>query len=244
MERILFMVIVGVALVVFGARVMRMGNGRSAPEWWLGAFFAFLGAMAWALPTAAHLGAESSAARLITIVNDLCSSVGLCLLLVFVLKVFRPDSARAWQLGWFVMALNMAAGVHIAWYGLALGLVDGTALIVLSTRGVILAWAFVETAMEAGRARKRVSLGLTDPLVANRFLLWAIWTGVFTALPVVAAGFVASGAITASGPGGEIGPAVRFLLLFMGGAAAIALGAGWLSFFPPRPYRRWIAGEA
>jgi hypothetical protein len=96
--------------------------------------------------------------------------------------------------------------------------------------------------------RRRVALGLADPLVANRFVLWSVWTGAlgFAALLLFA---VRSRAFWLQLHGVDprvVMPAAIPITAALAGIAVVCAGvAVWLAFFPPSSYRRWVrAGVA
>ncbi len=108
-------------------------------------------------------------------------------------------------------------------------------------------WAFVECVSCYRRMRLQANMGLGDPLVRNRFLLWSIWTGSFLRLPIMAVAVRAW--IMATTPAGAQPEAPVLLMLFVRSivvmCALVAACSMWLSFFPPSRYREWIApGEA
>src|SRR5690606_30936279 len=99
-----------------------------------------------------------------------------------------------------------------------------------------LLWGAGEALVYWRRMRRRVALGLADPLVADRFLLWGIGAG-------------------AAGLGSAIGTAVQLVSgrapleqswvtmssSLHGLVAAVAL---WLAFLPPAAYRRRVRARA
>jgi hypothetical protein len=99
------------------------------------------------------------------------------------------------------------------------------------------AWVMIEPLRYYGVMRRRLHLGLAEPLVVNRFLLWGIGSlGRFL--------MVVCGAIPAAFYGDmktEFAPGVvGFTLL---GVALVGLGVAisyWLTFFPSRGYVRFI----
>ena len=106
-------------------------------------------------------------------------------------------------------------------------------------RGLAFPWACFESLRYWLRMRRRLALGLADPVVTNRFALWSLWTGVLAALPIVvlAARAAAYGAV-----GDEraevlraVLPIVRLTILMGVTTAFVCI---WLSFFPPRA---WVA---
>jgi len=106
----------------------------------------------------------------------------------------------------------------------------------------------VESAAYHARMQRRALLFLADPVVTNRFLLWTVWTGGLTLLPVavtavrvmellaaIEAGASLGGALGSSSSGSLL--AIRGVALLVVPVIAVSL---WLSFFPPRGYRDWI----
>ena len=95
-----------------------------------------------------------------------------------------------------------------------------------------LLWGASEALVYWGKMRRRVRLGLADPLLANRFLLWAIGAG--------AAGLgsaIGAGAQLVSGRPPLEQSWVTMSSSLHGLVSAVAL---WLAFVPPAAYRRWV----
>ena len=86
-----------------------------------------------------------------------------------------------------------------------------------------------------GLHRKRIALGIGDPVVANRFLLWGLF-GVF------AVGLSILGALgaTLGDPGNPPLP-IALAVSALGVACA---GSMWLAFFPPAAYLRRVSDRA
>ena len=100
--------------------------------------------------------------------------------------------------------------------------------------------------------RRRCALGMANPVVANRFLLWSLWTGALalqgTAQLALRVGLWATGVGDIVGsvgdPGGLWLPALALIkanIALVGPVAAVSV---WLSFSPPAAYRRWLGGDA
>ncbi|MBW2692671.1 MAG: hypothetical protein JRE57_08555 [Deltaproteobacteria bacterium] len=99
-----------------------------------------------------------------------------------------------------------------------------------------MSWVGVEGFIEYPKARKRVQMGLCDPLVCNRFLLWGI-TGVATA--------IYSWILMHQTTGFESNGSWSIPLDRVNGTIEVATVAlVYLIYFPPRFYQRWIAGAA
>jgi hypothetical protein len=95
-----------------------------------------------------------------------------------------------------------------------------------------LLWGSFEALRYWGMMRRRVRIGLADPVVANRFLLWGI--GAFAAGFGSLVGNVVQ--ITTGVPSTEI-PWVLASSSAHGFVAAVAM---WLAFVPPVAYKRFI----
>lgn len=217
----------------------RHGGG---PESWAGLFF--LG-MALGLPlrmsgvTMIHEGVAGAAwvngaGHVSLFVASIC-------LTLFTWRVFHRDSKAV---RWFVY-LFLAAQVGATVWSLAMGAAhseEGNALVVTNAlRAMPTIWACVESVRYWRGMRRRVELGLGDPVVSNRFALWAVWTGAFASLPTVALTLRLVLPIMLDDLGARslddvadtvLGP-LRALMLVAGVVGIVALV---LSFFPPSWY--------
>jgi hypothetical protein len=142
-----------------------------------------------------------------------------------------------------LIAANVATGLAVLLGGSPVP-VGAVGLAVILVRSASLLWLFLESAGHAQRMRRRVRLGLGDPIVANRFLLWSIWTGALACIPLFVLSLRALGVLVEPVPGEPLPASLRAILAVLAAAGGAALGAGWLAFFPPVSYRRWIATRA
>ena len=113
-------------------------------------------------------------------------------------------------------------------------------LFVNACRTLPFLWALIESLVYRAQMKKRESLGLADPVVTNRFGLFAIWGGALFVLPVAILiirlrlrALGVDGGIAGSIDLGWVMPLVQGLLV---GTGLFAFTALWLSFFPPRFY--------
>ena len=174
-----------------------------------------------------------------------CISVGS--LLLFDWLVFRPASLWAAAITCITLASVIAASsLHLATGEASLGvrMVWGLG------RSISLGWAFGESFRYWRLMRKRLAIGTGDPVVANRFGLWAIWTGAIAILPI--AGLVTR-LIAIVGGGVEpwetgtrivLTPALSVFALLMFVFVAVAGAALWLSFFPTRGHLARVRARA
>jgi hypothetical protein len=95
-----------------------------------------------------------------------------------------------------------------------------------------LAWVSVEGLLEYTRASRRMALGLCDPIVANRFLLWCL-VGVM----MLSSNFAFLPQYIEYEQEAQFSAAMDALV---GGLEIFTIGLIGLVFFPPRWYRRWV----
>jgi hypothetical protein len=98
--------------------------------------------------------------------------------------------------------------------------------------GLPLGWVGVEGLLKHVRARRRTALGLCEPIVSNRFLLWGL------------AGLLLLSSNFASIPQYiEYEHEVQFsgaMDALVGITKILTIGLIWLVFFPPLWHRRWV----
>jgi hypothetical protein len=231
-----FLTFFAVALVVGVRLLLLWWHTRELPELLIGIGVLGIGPVGFGLAVAARLVAESRPGfgALLAGVGALAVAIGAGAKFGFNWRVYHPDS-RA------VRAIPILAGPLL----LATWITDWTAggfvdtdptrpatLIRSCLQIGCLLWGSAEAVRYWAMMRRRVRLGLGDPVVANRFLLWGIGAG--------AAGlgsFIGVAAQIATGtPGAQASWSMMSSSLH-GLIAAIAL---WLAFVPPSFYRRFI----
>lgn len=169
-------------------------------------------------------------------IGNLCYVVAILVYLLFTWQVFRPGSRvaavvacasiLALVVGWsgevFTSDFDFGADRFRApWFWVA-----------FVPRLVCMGWATFEALYEYRRARRRTRLGLSDPLVTNRFLLWGL-AALSEFLIYVA---VMSG-ILRGVPSNFLNGGTALIVSALGMSAAITI---LLAFLPPRAYCRWI----
>jgi hypothetical protein len=166
--------------------------------------------------------------------GKVCGLIALVCQGVFIWKVFRSDAAWAPALVGLCFSLSAAAMVGFWAYGtFSTGLIHMTWFwleLIGRTTGSV--WLVCEAVRYYRLMRRRMHLGLADPVVTNRFLLWGV-AGIFGLLMMM----------TAVPP--VIAPTTTHWLMAWDIALFSAFGIGFciaysLVFFPPAFYLRWI----
>lgn len=165
--------------------------------------------------------------------------LGLCAALAFQWRVFWPG--ERWPL--WLMGLFCAAMV-VGWAGyaqsgvLATGRYEG-AFVWLLYAGMLATnlWVGIEPLVYHAKLRKRVRLGLAEPLVADRFLLWGL--GSLARAAMLLLGPLAELALSRLGAEARLSFSSLTLVLasLLGLATSVAY---WLTFNPTAAYSRWV----
>jgi hypothetical protein len=245
--------------IVIGTRLFRRAQrgSRFGPEFWLACFFVFAAFLGAGLNISVYAGlADPKLAlspqhgALVLAASGLTYCVGTIGLHVFVWLTFRRDSARA--------RAAVAVGSLLVVSAFVLqGLSEGFVVKVFPgvaywafylARVAPYYWLAVESLHFYGLARRRMRVGLVEPLVVNRFLLLGLWAVAWAAM-----GFsdIIARAVYwhVAGPSAELrldtaGPIILTTIAItsaLNGVAAVTLGLG---FFPTRAYRRFIDARA
>ncbi len=168
----------------------------------------------------------------------LCLSAGALTLWAFTWRVFRPDSR--WAAALFSLAACAVVGGFVG-EGLTTGFSGGNFDAVWSQLGVLargcaFLWAAVESFRYFGLLRRRLRVGLADPVLVNRFLLWGIASS--TAFGIYAVALVnLLESPTHDVAAGVFRPAWALLTSVLGITSGVCT---WLAFLAPAPYRRWL----
>jgi hypothetical protein len=229
-----------VASLTVGVRLVRLwSRTRQLPELLIGIGVLGIGPVGFGLATVAELArpAHPEIAAPLVAVALLAVSVGVFAKCVFNWRVYRRDSA--WLAG-----VVSATGVILAacWLAeLADGFHDpyraGRAYFLRSGLQVFcLLWGSAEALVYWRKMRRRLCLGLADPVVTNRFFLWGLGAG---AAGVGSAVGIAAQLVTGLPPL-EL-PWIMLSSSLHGLVAAVAM---WLAFLPTRSYLRFIEARA
>jgi len=242
----------GISLLLFVATTAMVGvrmlllarRTGERPELLMGAGMALVGGIGYpgGILSRFGLGSVGEMNFWLWFFSTACTQVGIALIYAFTWRVFRAKAAWAKLLvigGIGFMGAGLAGMAH------ALVSAPPNADSALVTRGPIFvgmvgyAAGFLWTALEGfhhyGMARRRLALGLTDPIVANRFFLWGFFGLMASSLTAIAA-------VSALLGGKPSGTPVTMLPMGVLGAAAAA--AMYLAFFSPAWYTGWLARHA
>jgi hypothetical protein len=221
---------VGVRLLALAART------REAPELLIGLGVLGIGPVGFGLQTLAGAASHAGAAELLAGVGALATAVGIWAKLAFNWRVYRRQSRWA---ALVALALGLGVAVHLVLQPLrgsfrdAIDDVEMTA-VRGALQAVALVWGSGEAFVYWGRMRRRARIGLADPVLVNRFLMWATSAG--SAGLGTAVGVVAS---LAAGATPMEMPSILVSSSAFGFVAALGM---WLAFAPPAAYRTWVAG--
>jgi len=242
----------GISLLLFvattaivGVRMLLLAwRTGERPELLMGAGMTLVGGIGYPGGIVSRFGIGSVGEMSIPIwfISTVCTQIGATLIYAFTWQVFRAKAT--WAKVLVVTGVGfMVAG--LAGMGHALTTASPTADSALVTRGptfvsmVGYAGCFLWTALEGFHhhrmARRRLALGLTDPIVANRFFLWGFFGLMASVLTAISAITVLLG----GKPSGT--PATMLPMGVLGAAAVIAM---YLAFFSPSWYVGWLRSQA
>jgi len=226
-----------------GIRLLRIGQRtQGTPERIVGFSLFVLGAIAWPLlmVVGAPQPAPAPVLRAAAVVSNVAMGLGWSGVFVFTWHVFRPAEPWARMLAGAGVGLELGAGA--AAVVRALVLPDADALRIPSVPGLLIlggamlshGWSALEAFRYHALLRRRIPLGLADPLVADRFRLWG-WISVS-----------AIGAIAPSTVSVFLGasPHTTFNYGVVAVCGLVCSGTLTLAFLPPAAYVRYVRGAA
>jgi hypothetical protein len=231
-------VALGFAAVVVGVRLLAQANRtRRFPELALGTHMLLL-MLGYAAEFAGIelAGSLGGATVLLRGFGNLCYAASILVILFFNWRVFRPGSRWAALLtGLCVVGLGVGlAGESITgrfdfaparfaapWFWLA-----------FVPRVVCMGWSSGEAFHEHGLARRRQRLGLSEPLVVNRLLLWGL-----ASLSECLIYAMVMTAILRGAPSAFLNGPEALVISALGACAAATI---LLAFLPPKAYHRWL----
>jgi hypothetical protein len=165
--------------------------------------------------------------------------IGVCLYYFFTWRVFRPDAAWGGVLcalgSWLMLGGAGAATGHVELRGnIDAGIRGATGWASLTVGGVLAAYAWntFESFRYFLNARRQLRLGLIEPAVCNRFLLWSMSTGGWLVLAI------AGGVALLAGQNPLQSAGFSFSV---GVAGLVNSACNTLCFMPPQWYLDWLS---
>ncbi|MCG8592450.1 MAG: hypothetical protein MJE66_24425 [Proteobacteria bacterium] len=181
--------------------------------------------------------ANLSYAYALWLLGAFCHNLGVLAILAFILSVFRPH--ETWAKG---LAGTMGA---VLWLSAGADLLSGHPPLnygpyywwTLSVTGTYQLWMSAESLRHYAQGRRRLALGLAQPLVVNRFLLW----GLASLMGTAAIWSVNVPGILTAGEAVMADPATQLSLVVTAAFGMLTVSLYWLTFFPPRWYRKRLS---
>jgi hypothetical protein len=225
--------------IVVGARLLGLAaRTRQLPELVIGAGLLLMAGISYpALTVAQTLGESPGLQTGLTLASSLASLLGQTLIATFNWRVFRSEerwpalltaAIAAWMVSlWLWQAFGPGWGSFARTHQGPWALQQGCSIVTMG-------WGTLESSLYYAKLKRRLSLGLADPLVTDRLRLWAIAMGSsFTTTAIATslrtAGVPMTGEVTG---------------LFVGPLGLISATAMWLAFFPPHRYSNWVLARA
>lgn len=164
-------------------------------------------------------------------------------LALFTRVVFRPESALGALLVGIIAVIGLCGSGLSAWSGIQHSGISpaldplmrwGGAMIGTSF-ALAFCWASIEAFAYRTSLRKRLALGLSDPVVVNRFSVWVLGTGVSAIVDI--------GLVVTSITG--IDPTTNPIPALLQSTSGLACAITWtLTFAPSEMYLNWVRTRA
>ena len=226
-----------VALWVGVRLLAQWGRTRELPELLLGLGVLGIGPVGFGfLLLAAAAGAnDPRAPSVLAGISAVAVGGGASSKAIFNWKIYHPTSRAAAAVAFAAIAgLAVAVVADGFTTGFAPGswMKPGWILVRQAVQIAVLLWGAAEALVWWRRMRRRVSVGLGDPLVASRFLLWGIGAGMagFGSLFGTVIGVI-------EGRGMNELPELTVMLSLFGMVSAVAL---WLAFATPQWFKQRV----
>lgn len=229
------------SLVVGTRLIIRSRHSRGLPELLIGLTYLTSSGVGYPLSVISVFIADRSAMLSAVVVGEALIVFGCSCFLFFTAKVFRPNAT--WSVPAAAVGSLFLAGGGLVVIGAYLSTPDaalvaeraraGTAAMLLAL-GFGHAWTAIEGLRHYRMMRRRLALGLADPIVTNRFLLWGFSGLASMAWNVVASSYLLAGVNISTHP-------VPVLAISLGGLASTVMLV--LIFMAPAWYTRWLGRE-
>lgn len=234
-----FLMILASAAV--GVRLLALHRRTGgAPELLLGTMLILTVAVGYSLMIAASLlgGAWASTFQMIAMV---ATAAGFSLLLAFTCRVFQPRARWAHVLTALGVLALLGEVVQIVIRVRTHGAIDldnvplRDTLLLTGTVAAAYCWTAWESLRYHGMMRRRARVGLADPVLSNRFLLW----GVMALDAAVGVGITMVAAVM------HVDTMRSSTVMLLSSATGLGQAALlMLTFLPPRSYLSWVRARA
>ncbi len=234
---IVSMLFLSVVTLVVGLRLLRVAQRtRQHPELLFGVAFV-TGSLGTALGQFGQRALWTEPGPLATTANTLCfllMALGSMALYVAVWRIYRPNLAWAKAVMLLGIATTLSAVVIRLASGELAAPVPGTIglLVYLLSRLALFLWAAFEALRYYSLLRRRLALGLADPVAAGQILLWGVSASAMVltmALAVFCMGVLQRHPID-----------MPLSLAVIVCAVLVAAASMWCAFFPPARLRNRI----
>lgn len=226
-----------IAALVVGLRLIWLAaRTHELPELLIGVSVLFLASLGYPLSAAARQapGLAVSSRAALGATAGVLAAVGLVANTIFIWVVFRRGSGWASAL---LVTISLATLGIFYDQSLQGGWAEGARF--WGTLPVLITLSYGWACLECGRytvlLRRRLRLGIAEPVVANRFGLYTVATGMALTTNVVGFFFWHLHLEMLTNP---LGGPVLFLL---GSGSSVLM---MLAFLPPRAYREWVRARA
>jgi hypothetical protein len=242
------------ASLVLGVRLLRLATRtRELPEAFMGSAFLLAGVVGYILMLIGAAGGKAmppALAEKFFFSGYGLISLGVVLTYLFIWRVFRPASGVAKIFVIFAAIATLVTAHPIALPGMQeqgarIPGFWGVALFWLghSLRIGVGLWGTIEAGGYYLALRRRLRLGLADPIVANRILLWTIAS--IGGAVIFLSTAIANATAVSDATGGAMEEVMGIgQILVISSVAFIVAGCQWFAFLPPRRYLAWLARRA
>lgn len=241
MVSLIAMMIFVVTCSAVGLRLLWLATrGGGSPAWSCGLGFTLIALIGHPMSTISGLGLKPVGEVIhgLAAAGLLFTSAGLAAFFAFTLTAFRMRTPWAWALtAGAILLLAVASFAQIDVLAAAAPEASSAEVtfawgwVISAVSAVCYGWLGAEGLLEWSKSRRRVALGLTDPVISNRFLMWGLFGVSTTCLSlflVVLSMYSAAGSRSLTG---QVG------LTAFGLVSSVAAA---LAFFPPEAYKRRI----
>jgi hypothetical protein len=235
MERLLGFGLIAMvaACSVVGLRLLWLSTRtRQAPELLLGGSFLLFGAIGYPLAILARGGAGGAPSPGLLFAALAVQDLACLCMAAATWRTFRPSDS--WGA---VLCALMGAGLGASVFGaFATGSPNGGFAYYLGffLRAATFFWAAWESGNYYGLLRRRLAIGLANPIVVDRFRLWTLSTvGIVLGFAIFLIGRLTT----------ENAAAAPFVLAATSAVSLVSAVTMWLAFVPPASYRRRVEAK-